>query len=598
MSNPYQFYRRLKLEQNTDAPKPVWFKLILPCIGFFALIWFLIRVIPKPSRATYPCQRIAFPMASGFIIWLTGLLGSLVFIRKANRHIIGSRYGVAALCIFVGVLCLWLTMSITSNRIVLADNPIPNNPIGVATGIYPGRVVWIHDPNATDWNGPEVGNGYSWQPVNTSQKYVDAMVSKAVRDLSGCSADAQAWDAVFRYFNAQHGRGDRGYLAGEKITIKINLTTCNANYNWVNPTTWDKIEYLASSDTSPQMILAVLRQLVYVAGVDPSCIAVGDTLARFPNQWRNLLYPEFPGVIYFDKVGGSGRTQSTPSSIVQHWSHGLDPNSYSTDYIPAIYAQADYLINMAVLKSHGAGITLCAKNHYGSYSRTPVDSGFYNLHESLAGGWANPNPAQYRALVDIMGHPDMGGKTLLYMLDGLYGGEDWEGIPRKFMMDPFLNDWPSSILVSQDPVAIDSVSLDILWAEGWPLVRNTAGLDDYLKEAALADAPPSGTFYDPDGDGIAMESLGVHERWSNAIDRQYSCNLGTGNGIELRYVKLHHYPGDLNSDDFVGVEDLVQLTEQWLWSGNSGAILEDMIEDGKVNLEEFKFLSEKWGIAY
>lgn len=28
-------------------------------------------------------------------------------------------------------------------------------------------------------------------------------------------------------------------------------------------------------------------------------------------------------------------------------------------------------------------------------------------------------------------------------------------------------------------------------------------------------------------------SLGVHEHWNNATDKQYSRNLGTGNGIEL-----------------------------------------------------------------
>ena len=35
------------------------------------------------------------------------------------------------------------------------------------------------------------------------------------------------------------------------------------------------------------------------------------------------------------------------------------------------FAEADYIINFAVLKGHGAGITLCAKNHYGSLIRCP-----------------------------------------------------------------------------------------------------------------------------------------------------------------------------------------------------------------------------------
>jgi hypothetical protein len=49
----------------------------------------------------------------------------------------------------------------------------------------------------------------------------------------------------------------------------------------------------------------------------------------------------------------------------------------------------------------------------------------------------------------------------------------------------------------------------------------------------LADNPPSGTTYDPEGDGTLLASLGVHEHWNNPVDRQYSRNLGTGDGIEL-----------------------------------------------------------------
>jgi hypothetical protein len=139
--------------------------------------------------------------------------------------------------------------------------------------------------------------------------------------------------------------------------------------------------------------------------------------------------------------------------------------------------------------------------------------------------------------------------------------------------------------------------LDFLWEE-WPAVVRIGGVEDYLHEAALAGNPPSNTIYDPDNDGMRLQSLGVHEHWNNPIDKQYSRNLGTGNGIELRYFKLNHYPGDLNSDDYVGVEDLMQLTEQWLWFGSLGAILEDMKEDGSVNFQDFEVLSENWGIAY
>jgi len=87
--------------------------------------------------------------------------------------------------------------------------------------------------------------------------------------------------------------------------------------------------------------------------------------------------------------------------------------------------------------------------------------------------------------------------------------------------------------MSQDFVAIESVILDFLRSEGG-VPAGTA--DNYLHEAAQANNPPSETVYDPENDGIPLESLGVHEHWNNPADKQYSRNLGTGEGIELIQV--------------------------------------------------------------
>ena len=45
-------------------------------VGLAAFVWFLIRVVPKPSRASYPCQRAAFPIASAFVLWIAGSRGA------------------------------------------------------------------------------------------------------------------------------------------------------------------------------------------------------------------------------------------------------------------------------------------------------------------------------------------------------------------------------------------------------------------------------------------------------------------------------------------------------------------------------------------
>jgi hypothetical protein len=95
------------------------------------------------------------------------------------------------------------------------------------------------------------------------------------------------------------------------------------------------------------------------------------------------------------------------------------------------------------------------------------------------------------------------------------------------------------------------------------------GAEDYLHEAALAHAPPSGTFYDPNhaGEVTRLASLGVHEHWNNPIDKQYSRNLGADEGIELIrlprdadiYLLSELYPGDADQDLDFDQFDLIQV---------------------------------------
>jgi hypothetical protein len=418
------------------------------------------------------------------------------------------------------------------DKLVLASDPVPNQPVGVAKGLHPGRVVWAHDPNASTWQGPE--QGHWWETEHTHQAVVDSMMSEAVRRLTGKDNDRAAWHALIQYFNQTHGDGKAGYRKGEKVTIKVNFVGC-LYPGAIDPKSYDLVRAPDYMNTSPQMILALLRQLVHGDGVQPQDISVGDPVAGFPNQYYEILHQEFPSVQYLDHDGGNAshpRALVKFSSIPFYWS--CRPPGTTQDYVPVPYAEAKYFINLANLKSHTiAGATLCAKNHYGSLIRKPSDKGYYEMHASLP--YKAVGPGHYRSHVDLMGHAHMGGKTLLYLIDGLYSGvHPIEQIPRKWSNAPFNGHWACSLLASQDPVAIDSVGLDFLWSE-WNDYPHMSGADDYLHEAALADNPPSGTFYDPNHatNTARLASLGVHEHWNNAQERQYSRNLGKANGIEL-----------------------------------------------------------------
>ena len=54
-------------------------KVLFLVMGIISTVWFLMRVIPKPTRATYPCMQVAAPFMSGFVTYLLAV-GGLVSI--------------------------------------------------------------------------------------------------------------------------------------------------------------------------------------------------------------------------------------------------------------------------------------------------------------------------------------------------------------------------------------------------------------------------------------------------------------------------------------------------------------------------------------
>ncbi len=595
-----------------------WYFWLMPITGFFALMWFLVRVIPKPSRATYPCQRVAFPIASSFVIWLFGLAGTAAAAKRAQFLLKSGR--VLGAVFFLGVAFMAISIPVSHNCplsfggdgswYVPADAPL--TPIGTGRGIFPGRVVWNYDPDATSWDG---ATGKWWDSID--QARVDQMLSDTIIDMTEAAYDAQAWDRIFRYHNQSKGYGDVGYQAGEKIVIKLNLNKAQQHDYDENGT------FIA-----PQVVLALARQLVYQAGVDADCITFFDASRCVPDPIFNPCKAEFPDLHFADFYGGDGREQVQKDMTAQiHWSDDLqnptEVGGGSPAYIPTCITGADYFINLASLKGHSlAGITVCAKNHFGSFLadaqpggtpiQVPKNAGVhpyiavhdFNIGNALWECYQRPM-GTYNALVDLMGHEQLGGKTILYLVDGLFAANAQGYVLSancKWQSKPFCDDdgWPSSLLASQDPVAIDSVALDFIRSE--PTIQEYSNVinagdtvDNFLHEAAQADAPPSNAFYDPEGDFIAMDSLGVHEHWNNPFKRQYTGNLKTNDGIEL--VRSPRLPGDINSGG-VDCEDLVLLIANWNATGcdesNNWRNGADINKDGSVNLKDYAHICSAW----
>ena len=541
----------MKIKNVTSKLRSTKFYILL--LGIASTIWFLFRVIPKPSRAGYPCMRVAAPFMSTLVLYLLSLGTTTFAFRRFHKNIKNARFATAGLFLVLAIAAFSVYIiqdntQLIARTIVGLDTTFPiesNKPIGEAKGLNPGRVVWAHNPAVVDQTY-DVSNSESeswYSNSRVDQSIAKQMLNQAIREYAGEDNIATAWDKIFKSFNKSSGRGDVGYTDGEKIAVKINLT---------NQCCSDRTR----ADASPQLVNALIHELTTNAGVKGSDITLGDPYRKFRQEYVDIVYDSYTSVKYVDGDDKAPINQTVPSSAkVLVFSDGQYTSS-----LPQHYLDATYFINMPCLKTHNeGGITLVAKNHQGSFlgeGQNASNQFAIDMHYSLPAN--KSGTGNYRHTVDYMGHEETGGKSLLYIIDGIWGGESWEGFIKKFESSPFNGEYPASVFVSQDPVAIESVGFDILFAEydmnsefkdKYPILYKDE-IADYLKQCASSDFWPTGFTYDPEGDGSALESLGVFEHWNNATDKKYSRNLGTGNGIELLYVN-EFGPVSINSQNTV-----------------------------------------------
>jgi hypothetical protein len=534
-------------------------------MGIASTIWFLIRVIPKPTRASYPCMQVAAPFMSGFVTYLLAVGGLTAISRKFNKKI-NVRFGAAMLLLTGVMIAMAVTPSsnqqtaVQNRQVKMGPDDGPNQPMGEAKGIFPGRVVWVWNPDATNEKFEHNDFAtYDWyfSAQNNNPEVIGKMYRDGILELTGEKNAKKAWESVFRLFNAKKFNEKRGYKAGEKIFIKINqgqsrwvLVQKDKDNGFYLPKTLEANEQrrttnFVPTEQGPYVVLEVLRELINDAGIPQENISIGDPMCPIWGHNYEVWAKEFPNVKYLDKnTTKFGRTlvKVTEKPLVFYSDKKI------TDKLYDVIEEADYLINITNLKSHMiAGVSLTAKSHFGDIGRATAGHLHYSHPAGGRGGnFPNSGYGKYRVFVDLMGSKYLGQNTLIWVIEGLFGGGSSEiKGPVKYFMPPFNNDWSNSIFMSLDPVAIESVGYDFLRTE-WNGERkhdpvnnesefqaNINGVDDYMHQAADSANWPKGIRYDPDNTGKIVPALGIHEHWNNPVDKQYSRNLGTGNGIEL-----------------------------------------------------------------
>jgi uncharacterized protein (DUF362 family) len=361
----------------------------------------------------------------------------------------------------------FLLTAAAAGATILADRLPVRKTQASPRAIPAGRVVHTHSPDATCWD-----YATGWYGDYVSQTVVDAMTDRGVMALTGTHTLADAWGALLP-----------AYTAGQKVAIKVNVVnaTCDVSNNRI--------------DALPQPINSVIRGLKSI-GVAESDIDVYDVTYGYygyhegamPARLVEKVLGLYPQVQFDAYVNTCPNTLSRgfSSTEVIHFNVPSGKPEISDRPLCNALVQADYLINMPVMKKHGrAGVTLGFKNHFGSIERCD----YVHWSVELADG---SYTADYNGLVDIYNHAHIKNKTVLTVGDALYAARlTHYDVPEPW---PTFDDHsPNSLFFSVDPVAIDSVMVDFLNAEGGV----PDGSDDYLVLAAAA-------------------GLGVFERWDDS----------------------------------------------------------------------------------
>jgi hypothetical protein len=315
------------------------------------------------------------------------------------------------------------------------------------------RVVHVHHGRAARW--PRTTGKYR---DFLDQPSIDRMLDQAVMVLKDAGLD-EAWRRVFPL----------GAPATRKLAIKINLNNAT-----------DPVEGAGDIiDAVPEPCIAVIKGFVRAGGLSSNCTiydATNTQPTRYMAPWfKNRVKATFPDVKFHAAGGGEGFADGENDPWDGPSGDAADPRTYVTwspayatappdTRIAAVVLSADYLVNVPIVKKHGqANVTLGYKAHLGSIDRAD------RLHP-----WLFSDVPEASVLADIMGSPVVPGdpsvkslaqKTVLTVGDLLYGQpcKNFGVTPRPWAI--FRNEWPSHLVVSDDPVAADSVMIDILEAE-------------------------------------------------------------------------------------------------------------------------------------
>lgn len=294
------------------------------------------------------------------------------------------------------------------------------------------RVVSVHSDGATYWDD----RSYPYVAF-TSDAVVKEMLGSALMEMTGTSSTREAWSSIFAT-----------YRPGDKIAIKPNFNDLYAGYRGMV--------------TTPVVLNAILDGLINILRVPSNDIIIYDCTRKIGDDLRvRISHPvnfvEPFGSNFFRKVEyhtvGNPYMQNDHENEISMTADVRDKEGNPVKcYMPMVVTASAHIINVPILKSHQyVSHSGALKNHYGTVRFSDHHTGPEYLHP----------PIIHQSIVDVNANPHIRHKTRLVIMDALFGRLRKRGGPP-VRWNTFNDSHTNSLIVAQDPVALDTIALNLI----------------------------------------------------------------------------------------------------------------------------------------
>jgi hypothetical protein len=292
------------------------------------------------------------------------------------------------------------------------------------------KVVRVYNQNVSDYNFS--GEQVYWKTIN--QDVLAQMLSKSLTEISGEKNEAKAWRKILE-------GSKNADLAERKMVVKVNFNNTIRDIN-------------KTLNNSPAM-LSVLAKSLTNAGLQQKNICIFDCSRPFPDDIKSEVRKH--GLDQIVMIGKNDNPAVSKKTIFLSDNKGFPKDGKPTDQypIPQLLIDADYLVNLHLVKIHSPGVTGSMKNLFGISG----DVGFY-MHKKETKTFSVSNH-----LPDISLNEEIKKRARLNIAEFVFGGHTPDSVDKFTNESFFPKGMPSSLIVSRSPFYHDTVLYGFIKAE-------------------------------------------------------------------------------------------------------------------------------------